>query len=782
MRCGWIAVGALRWVAPVLIGAALLLAGDSPAALLPKDALERVPTALPGAEALPKELREELARNLHARGSEYEPRTQNLREDGSPLFTNRLFLERSPYLLQHAHNPVNWYPWGDEAFEAAKRLGRPVLVSIGYSTCHWCHVMEEESFDVKEIALQLNRDFIAIKIDREARPDIDAVYMSALHAMGQRGGWPLNAFVTPDRKPFYGGTYFPPSDMRGRPSFSRVLRTIKEQFDKDPEAVGATAERVAVELRKNLESRVATSSRAPTDAILKWARHDAGNRMDLEWGGQQGSPKFPSSMPLRFLLRYARRSGDEQALWMATHTLGKMAAGGMYDQIGGGFHRYSTDAHWLVPHFEKMLYDNALLVSTFVEAWQTTGDDEHQRIAREILQYLDREMTSEEGVFYSATDADNLAPNGEMEEGAFFTWTPKETLDALGAKQATIVNAYYDISDAGNFEGRTIPSVSRSARDVANELGLSRTAVEKAVREGKERLYEVRLRRNAPLRDEKVLVAWNGLAISAYAKAGFAFGEERYVESAGRAASFILENMRDGARLRRVYKSGKAWGPAFLEDYAFFIQGLLDLHEASQDLRWLREALALQKVLDTHYLDELGGGYFKTANDGEKLLAREKPGSDAAIPAGNSVEALNLLRLAEFTGDTEHLSTFDLLYSAFDEVLTSSPSALSEMLLAVDYALDTTKEIVLVRPEVGGDLDAMLAPIRAAFVPNSILAVTTEGAEMKKRGELIPLVKHRVARQGQVTAYVCQKQICLLPTADPKVLAEQIGGVDVVIE
>jgi uncharacterized protein YyaL (SSP411 family) len=407
--------------------------------------LARIPEALPSAPPLPSAIRKKIALELASRPSDYEPRTRNLRPDGSPEYSNRLLLEASPYLQQHAHNPVNWYPWGDEAFADAKRLGRPVLISIGYSTCHWCHVMEEESFDTVVAASYLNEHFISIKVDREARPDIDAVYMAALHAMGQSGGWPLNVWLTPDREPFFGGTYFPPRAVGERPGFLDVLRRINESYTNDRKRVAELSKQITGAVQQQLAGESASQSRTPDRSVFDLALATTARAADREWGGTRGEPKFPSSVPLRFLLRHYRLTGEKDALTLATLTLEKMAAGGIYDHIGGGFHRYSTDARWLVPHFEKMLYDNALLAVVYLEAAQLTGRADFAGVSRSILDYVAREMTSSDGAFFSATDADSLSASGETEEGWFFTWTPAEIELALGADLAKIATAYYGV-------------------------------------------------------------------------------------------------------------------------------------------------------------------------------------------------------------------------------------------------------------------------------------------------------------------------------------------------
>jgi hypothetical protein len=722
---------------------------------------------------MPPELTKQLRDALIAKGTSYEPRTRNLHEDGSPIYTNRLLLETSPYLQQHAHNPVNWYPWGDEAFETARRLGRPVMVSIGYSTCHWCHVMEEESFDEPDVAEYLNAHFIAIKVDRESRPDIDSIYMSAVHAMGERGGWPLNVWVTPDRKPFYAGTYFPPRDQRGRRGFPDVLRTISEQWEQERDQVDRYADRLSLAIAERLEGNTATESRVPGVEVLRRAAAIYESNADREWGGLRQRIKFPSSLPVRFLLRYHRRSGDADALAVATLTLEKMAAGGMHDHVGGGFHRYSTDTRWLVPHFEKMLYDNALLALDYLEGGVATGRADFTHVSRRILDYVKREMTSPLGGFYSATDADSETPAGESEEGWFFTWTPDEIAEALNEPQAAAVVAYYGVTASGDYEGRNILHAWRNPAEVAKELEISEAQLEQTLETARQRLYAVRAARPAPLRDDKILVSWNGLMISAFAQAGFALDNDEYVETARRAAGFVLESMRSGKRLQRVYRDGHASGPAFLEDYAFLIAGLMDLYEADPQTRWLREALSLQSVLDDNYADESGGGYFKTANDQQRLIAREKPSSDGALPSGNAVALRNLLRLAEFTGDDAHRDRAVLAFSAFSDALSNSPSGLSEMLLALDYEHDAAPEIVLVQSEPGTAED-MLRVMRSVHLPNRVLALVTESEASEELETLVPLVAAKRSRAGKATAYVCENRVCQFPTADPKAFEAQL--------
>jgi hypothetical protein len=735
---------------------------------------DRVPDALPAAPPFEASLRAELEAALAARGADYQPRTHQLRPDGTPRFTNRLLLEASPYLQQHAHNPVNWYPWGDSAFEAARRLSRPVLVSIGYSTCHWCHVMEEESFDDPEVAALLNAHFIAVKVDREARPDVDAIYMAAVHAMGKSGGWPLNVWVTPDGKPFFGGTYFPPVARGGRPSFTETLTRIHETYSKQPERVLQSADALTTAVRTQLAGSTAQQSRVPSEQVIERALAHYAEVADRTWGGVGSRTKFPSSLPIRLLLREHRRTQSQEPLALSLLTLDKMRAGGIHDQLGGGFHRYSTERRWLVPHFEKMLYDNALIALAFLEAGLATKREDYLQTARSTLDYLLREMQAPGGGFYSATDADSRNPHGELEEGWYFTWTPAEIEAALEADLAAAVIAWYGVTPQGQLDGRSILHTWRELRAVAVSLELDEATLRARLEQARPAMKRARGGRPAPHRDEKILAAWNGLAISALARAGFALREPRYLEAAGRAANRVLTEMKSDGRLRRVFFEGRARGPAFLEDYAFVERGLLDLYESEFDPRWLREALALQEALDSHYLDAAGGGYFNTADDAEVLLIREKPARDGALPSGNSVAAANLLRLGALTGESRYLDQLNMLYSAFYDEIEQHPSVLSELLLTRSDQLARMREVVLVAPERGADLAPMLDAIREAWTPNHVLVVTREGDELASLQELAPPVEGRRALAGKVTAYVCENRACQYPTSSPDELRKQL--------
>ena len=712
------------------------------------------------------------------RGENYKPRTKHILSDGWAKYTNRLFFESSPYLLQHAHNPVNWYPWGDEAFETAKKLNRPVLLSVGYSTCHWCHVMEEESFEDEEIARYLNKNYIAIKVDREERPDIDAIYMSAVQALTGRGGWPMTVWLTPDRKPFYGGTYFPARDGdRGAGiGFLTLLKKVNEGYHTKQDIVVESSQQLTNAIQKMLSSE--TGDQLPVEDVLHKAINYYRDRFDPVYGGIKGSPKFPSSFPVRMLFRYYRRTGDNEILKIAKLTLDNMAAGGIYDHVGGGFHRYSTDEQWLVPHFEKMLYDNALLIMSYLEGYQITGDENLRQIAIDILRYVKRDMTSPDGAFYSATDADSLNQEDHLEEGYFFTWTPEELEEVLSKDQDRIVKEYYSVGFTPDFEGRHILNMIESTNDFSDRLKMSGEKLAGIIDESKEILYQARSHRPPPLRDEKVLTAWNGLMISAHARAGLILGESKYIDRAVKAAQFVLKNLYIKNRLFRSYKDNTARHNAYLDDYAFLIASLLDLYEATYDTTWLEKAMALDGVLEKYYEDKRIGGFFMTSNDHEDLIAREKPAYDGALPSGNSIAVLNLLRLGEFTNIDSYKKRAEKALMSFLGTLNSNPVALSEMLLAVDFFLDSPKEIIVVTPEgEKGKADPFLFEFRKQFLPNRILAVISEGKDLQYHAKVIPLVKGKIAQDKKVTAYVCEEGTCKLPTSDPNVFTSQIKTV-----
>jgi uncharacterized protein len=696
----------------------------------------------PSAQPFSADLLTQLERAVAARA---QFRTRHLREDKSPLFTNRLALETSPYLLQHAHNPVNWRPWGPEAFAEAKALDKPLFLSVGYATCHWCHVMEEESFESEEIASIINGKFVPVKVDREERPDVDAIYMQAVQMLTQHGGWPMTVVMTPEARPFFGGTYFPALD--GQRGSRYGLKTILLELDRVWREERTRAEAGATQLTQALQQ--ALTAEAPSGLPGMQVLHDAleyySQVFDHSEGGVRRAPKFPSSLNVRFLLRAWKRLGNDDALKMADLTLTKMALGGIYDQVGGGFHRYSTDGRWLVPHFEKMLYDNALLVSAYVEGWQATGKAFYRRIATDVLDYVSREMTSKSGAFFSATDADS-----EGEEGTFFVWTPAGLKAALGEADGARAAELFGATESGNFEGKNVLSLAAVPDD---EPFLERV---RAI------LYKVRAERPPPLTDTKVLTSWNGLMISAFARAGLAFGRQDYVVCAARAAEALLrDHFADGKLLR----TGRH--PGLLEDHAFFAASLVDLYEVSGESRWLAKALELHQALAARFADP-AGGFFRTPEGGEALLAREKPAYDGAEPTGNSIAALTLLRLAAITGDDSFRQRAEALLQSFGSLLASAPAALGEMLLAVDFSLGDSREVVLVRPRGGSDA-SLLEALRPRFAPSQVLVRHEEGAE-----PATALARDRPASAGVATAYVCTHGSCRLPVTNAAALAEQL--------
>ncbi len=731
---------------------------------------------LPGAEGLKMNLVEQYSEMKLKRGPSYTPRTKHLGPDGWATYTNRLFLESSPYLLQHAHNPVDWYPWGDEAFQTAASLNRPVLLSVGYSTCHWCHVMEEESFEDEEIARYINENYIAIKVDREERPDVDAIYMAAVQALTGRGGWPMTVWLTPDRKPFYGGTYYPARDGdRGAGvGFLTLLKKIRESYQDRKDLVNQTSQQLTDVVKQMLAPDA--GAQIPGEAIMQQSFQSYHDRFDRINGGLSGAPKFPSSLPVRFLFRYFWRFKNSDALNMATQTLDKMAAGGLYDHVGGGFHRYATDEKWLVPHFEKMLYDNALLVMDYLEGYQVTGNPEYRRIVEEVLHYVQRDMTSPGGAFFSATDADSLTPEGHREEGYFFTWTPQEIEKQLGPDLAGLIRETHAVGSFPNFEGRYILNTPESIQELVKRLGLGKNHLRSQIEKALKKLRDEREHRPHPLRDEKVLTAWNGLMISAFARAGFVLNEPVYTASAVRAATFILDHLYAEGRLRRSYTDGIARHNGYLNDYAFLIAGMLDLYEATHDIHWLEQAIELETILARYYEDRENGGFSMTSIDHEDLIAREKPKHDGALPSGNAIATMNLLRIGAFTSNTDYHVRAEKALKAFSGSLSANPTAMAELQLALDNFLVPPTEIVIIEPKGGkGTSNSLLDKLRQQYLPGRIIAVATEGKNVKSQARIIPLMKHKSAVNAKPTVYVCENKTCQAPTNDPEIFAKQLA-------
>ncbi|MFQ5950102.1 MAG: thioredoxin domain-containing protein, partial [Nitrospiria bacterium] len=607
-------------------------------------------------------------------------------------FTNRLIHETSPYLQQHAHNPVDWVPWGNEAFDTAKRENRPILLSIGYSACHWCHVMEAESFEDEAIARIMNENFVNIKVDREERPDLDQIYQNAVQLFIRRGGgWPLTMFLTPDKVPFYGGTYFPPEDRYRLPGFPKILQIVAQTYREKPGDIAKTVHDVKEALRQMSDSRTGQAKRPISPHLLEDAAESLGRIFDTRNGGFGGAPKFPSTPALTLLLRHYQQSGDENDLKMATFTLNKMARGGIYDQLGGGFHRYATDDHWLVPHFEKMLYDNAQLARLYFQAYQATGRDFYRAIGEEILAYVLREMTDPLGGFYATQDADS-----EGDEGKYFVWTPEEIRNVIGEGAEDLLCRYYNATPSGNFEGKNILHITQSIASLSKETGTSPESLEQTIKGARQKLLQEREKRVKPFRDEKILTSWNGLMIGAFVEGYLVSRNERYLSTAKKGAEFILTSLCKEGRLLRTFKNGRGKLNAYLEDYVFFIDALLDLYEATFEPGYLDHAKQFTAQLIDQFWDNTEGGFFFTPNDHESLIARHKPSTDQSIPSGNAVAARILLRLFYLTGEKDYFEKGEKTLQSFSNVMEEDVFSTGNMIAAADFYLRRPKEILVV--------------------------------------------------------------------------------------
>jgi uncharacterized protein YyaL (SSP411 family) len=672
-------------------------------------------------------------------------------------FSNHLLNETSPYLRQHAHNPVDWYPWGPEALERARRLDRPIFLSIGYSACHWCHVMEHESFEDPEVANILNNQFVSIKVDREERPDLDQIYMTAVQLLTGQGGWPMSMFLTPDLKPFYGGTYFPPDDRYGRPSFKRLLLALAEAWGTRRDEITQSSAQITERLQQ--AGRVEPADGQLEPRLLQNAVGMHARIFDPTYGGFGSAPKFPHPMELRLLLRVWKRFGDEEALHMARLTLDRMAMGGIYDHLGGGFHRYSTDERWLVPHFEKMLYDNALLTVAYLEAYQATGDPLYRQVVEETLGYVQREMTSPEGPFYSTQDADS-----EGEEGKFYVWSAQEIEQILGKERADIFTYVYDVTPEGNWEAHNILHRTRRNEQDARMLGLPEAELSRVLEESKRALFAVRSERVWPGRDEKVLTSWNGLMIGAFAQAAQVLENADYSTAAARAADFILQSMRtaDGRLLRTYSVGSQPKLNGYLEDYAFLLDALVSLYEASFEARWIEAALSLAHVLIEQFWDNAAGGFFYTGQNHEALIARTKDPHDSSIPSGNSLAVLALLRLSELTGQQHLRDKAEATLRLFRGLMAASPMAAGQMLVALDFFLGPVQEFAVVGDLANEETRRALQIIRGNFRPNSVVAMKATGKDESSRPDLLPLLADKMAR-GTVTTYICQNFSCQEP-------------------
>jgi uncharacterized protein YyaL (SSP411 family) len=688
---------------------------------------------------------------------------------------NRLVHEKSPYLLQHAYNPVDWYPWGDKAFEKARKENKPIFLSIGYSTCHWCHVMERESFEDQEVAELMNETFVSIKVDREERPDLDHIYMTVCQILTRSGGWPLNIIMTPDKKPFYAATYLPKKSRLGRIGMVDLVPRIKEVWETRHNEALDSADKI-VEALHTIETE--SLGKELDTATLDTAYQELAQRFDQERGGFSNAPKFPTPHNFLFLLRYWKRTGNQTALGMVEKTLQEMRKGGIYDQIGFGFHRYSTDGEWLVPHFEKMLYDQALLAMANVEAHQATGKEEYKRTAQEIFTYVLRDMTSPAGGFYSAEDADS-----EGEEGKFYVWTEEEIRKILQKEDAEAIIKLLNVEKQGNFKeeatgrmgGANILHLKKPLPETASELKISDQDLQERFDSAREKLFGIREKRPHPLKDDKILTDWNGLMIAALAKGSKAFGYSGYAEKAQQAVDFILDRMRtEDGRLLHRYRDGQASIAANADDYAFFVWGLVELYEATFDARYLKTALQLNEDMLRHFWDEKVGGFFFTPDDGEELIVRKKEINDAAIPSGNSVAMLNLLRLSRFTGRPDLEEKASKLERAFSDTAKQLPSGYTKLMTSLDFGLGPSYEVVIVGNSDAKDTKDMIGALRSRFIPNMVVLFRPSEEKSPEIVSIAGFIENHVGTNGKATAYVCLNNACKVPTTDIKAMLAQI--------
>ena len=676
--------------------------------------------------------------------------------------SNHLLSEKSPYLLQHAHNPVDWYPWGREAFEKAKGEDKPIFLSIGYATCHWCHVMAHESFEDEEVARLLNQFFVPIKVDREERPDIDQVYMSVCQALTGQGGWPLSIFMTPEAKPFFAGTYFPKSSRLGMSGFIELLTQISGLWQSDRQRIFQAAEQTTQAFHQRPES--GSGGITLRDQTLDLGSEQLKKAFDSQWGGFGKAPKFPTPHHLTFLLRRYGRNPDPQIRTIIEKTLQTMRFGGVFDQIGWGFHRYSVDEKWLVPHFEKMLYDQALLAMAYTEAHQAFKNPFYARVSREIFNYVLRDMTSSEGGFYSAEDADS-----EGKEGLFYLWTHQQVRDALDRDTADLFCRFYNITPSGNFEeGKNIPHISISPEEFAQKEKMGLEELETQLNNAREQLFSVREKRVHPLKDDKILTSWNGLMIAALAKGTQALGDPIYARAAGKSARFILDAMRtpEGGLYRR-YREGQVAYPGFLDDYAFFIWGLIELYETLFDIRFLEEAVVLNQRLIDLFWDREKGGCFFTSGEGEKLIFREKDLYDGATPSGNSITALNFLRLGRMTGNTALEQKADQLFNHFSEGVAAYPMAYTQFLNALDFGFGPGQEIVLAGDPGERTAVEMISVIHRSFSPNKVLLKRpSEEKDLHEACQLSPFLETLIPVSNRPTVFLCTHYACQSPMTD----------------
>ena len=722
--------------------------------------------------------------------------------------TNRLAHEKSPYLLQHAHNPVQWYPWGEEAFAKARKENKPIFLSIGYSTCHWCHVMAHESFENEEVAAIMNREFVNIKVDREERPDVDRVYMTFVQATTGSGGWPMSVWLTPDLKPFVGGTYFPPEERYGQPAFRKVLERIAIAWKEDQNKIVEQGNKIVEALRESQST--ATAEGKIDGSVVETAYRQIERSYDPKEGGFGTAPKFPRPVTLNFLTRFYAREvrqpsrlpseadatetaalqQGKHALDMALFTLRKMAAGGMHDHIGGGFHRYSVDRYWHVPHFEKMLYDQAQLAIAYLDAFQITKDKQYEAVTRDILDYVARDMTSKEGGFLSAEDADSpVVDSGDdrghqkTAEGAFYVWTKKEIDDALG-DSGEVFDFHYGVQAHGNapegsdphdeFRGKNILIERHTIAETARHLNKNEANIANMLTRSREKLFAIRGQRPRPHLDDKIIAAWNGLMISAFARAAQMLDDSRYLEIATRAAGFVRSNLyhSSGKILYRSYRQGRSNVEGFADDYAFVVQGLLDLYEASFDIEWLKLAIELQETQDRLFFDEKNGGYFSSSGRDESVFVRMKDDNDGAEPAASSVAALNLLRLSQIYDDQKIGERARKTIDAFATILSQFPSGMPQMLVAIQNSLGKPRQIVIAGKRDSPETKALLKEVHRHFLPNTLVILADGGEGQKYLGEKNEAIRAMSLLEGKSAAYVCENFTCKAPVSDPKQLGD----------
>jgi uncharacterized protein YyaL (SSP411 family) len=667
--------------------------------------------------------------------------------------TNRLSRETSPYLLQHAHNPVDWYPWGDEAFEKAKSENKPILLSIGYSACHWCHVMEHESFENEKIAALMNELFVNIKVDREERPDLDEIYMNAVQMLTGRGGWPMTMFLTPDRKPFYGGTYFPPEDRQGMPGFPRILMGVSQAYRERPEDVQKSVSQILTALQRMAESQETSKNLSP--AVVAAGAENIARAYDSDNGGLGQAPKFPNAGVYELFLRHYSHSKNERFLEMVIHTLTKMGQGGIYDHLGGGFHRYSVDAKWLVPHFEKMLYDNAQLVRIYANAYTISREPLFKSIVEETVGYLFREMLDPKGGFYSTQDADS-----EGEEGKFFVWTAEEINRVIGESEGEIFCRMYDVGEPGNFEGKSILHPILTVDQAGKLFRKEPRDIEAIVARAKEKLFAEREKRVKPFRDEKIITAWNGLMLSGLAEAIKLSENPAWIDAAARTVEFIFSDMARGGLLLHTHKDGQSKLLGYLDDYAFLAVGLLDLYEAVLDRTYLDRAIQLTDVLLREFWDERDGGFFFTGKSHEPLISRAKPVFDASIPSGNAMATQLLLRLHHLTGDDRYRTPAEKILRSYYDAMESQPFGFAHMLCVLDFYLQGAKEIVIVGNLAESGVKELIAQVNATYLPNKVLQLARPGTAL---AAISPLLQGKSQVDGKPTAYVCQNFTCSPP-------------------